>query len=317
MTVIGRNRWTAARLLAMFVVVGGAAWTGRYATGGALAPDQGGATTVPMPNRADSLKFAVLGDFGTGKAPQYRLAEQMARAHREFKFGLTLLVGDNLYGSERPQDFQRKFETPYKPLLDAGVVFRASLGNHDSREQRSYKPFNMNGELYYSFKAPAESVRFFALESTYPEPKQILWLEKELKASGEDWKIVFFHHPLYSSAGRHGSDTQLREKLEPLFVAYNVSVVFTGHDHVYERVKPQKGIPYFVTGSGGKLSPGDLDRRSDITARGFDTEETFLVVEISKDEMTFNAISRSGKIVDSGVIQRRQAPAKPPAPVPR
>lgn len=261
---------------------------------------------VAMPNANGSLKFGVLGDFGTGDAPQYQMGEQIAGVQRRYPFKLMLLVGDNLYGSERPQDFQKKFERPYKPLLDDGVEFRASLGNHDSREQRSYPAFNMKGELYYSFKAPAQSVRFFALESTYMDPNQIIWLEKELKSSTEDWKIAFFHHPPYSSAGRHGSDLQLREKLEPLFVAYNVSVVFTGHDHVYERIKPQKDITYFVVGSGGKVAPGDLRRGSPITARGFDSDYAFLIAEIVGDRLTFNAVARSGKVVDSGVVPRRQ-----------
>ena len=82
---------------------------------------------------------------------QYQLAEQMAILHGRFKYELVVLVGDNLYGAERPQDFQKKFEVPYKPLLDAGVKFYASLGNHDAREQRFYKLFNMGGKLYYTF----------------------------------------------------------------------------------------------------------------------------------------------------------------------
>ena len=263
------------------------------------------AIPLSMPNKAGSLKFGVLGDFGTGEPQQYEMAAQIARVHQQFKFNLMLLVGDNLYGSERPQDYQQKFEIPYKPLLDAGVQFRAALGNHDSREQRKYPKFNMNNEYYYSFKAPSESVRFIALESTYPTLEQIVWLEKQLKESNEDWKIVYFHHSLYCSAGRHGSDVQLRDKLEPLFVAYNVSVVFTGHDHVYERTKPQKDIVYFVAGSGGKVAPGDLVRNSRITAKGFDAEQAFLIAEISQDEMTFNAVSRTGKVIDSGKLTRR------------
>jgi len=280
---------------------------GTLASGWQTATDKVTAIPLTMPNKAGSLKFGVLGDFGTGEPEQYQMAAQMARVYQSFKLELMILVGDNLYGSERPQDFRLKFETPYKPLLDGGVVFKASLGNHDAREQRSYKPFNMNGELYYSFKAPAQSVRFFALESTYMEPQQLVWFEKELKGSNEDWKIAFFHHPLYSSAGRHGSDLQLRNRLEPLLVSYNVSVAFTGHDHVYERVKPQKDITYFVTGSGGKLAPGDLDQSSPIMAKGLDTEQAFLIAEIIGDEMTFNAISRSGKVIDSGTITRRKA----------
>ena len=188
---------------------------------------------------------------------------------------------------------------PYKPLLDAGVKFYASLGNHDAREQRYYKLFNMDGKLYYSFKPPKQNVRFFALESTYLEPEQIAWFEKELKDSNRDWKIPFFHHPPYSSGDRHGSDTRLREVLEPLFIKYNVSVVLTGHDHFYERVKPQNGIVYFVVGSGGQLRKGNIDKGSGLTAAGNDQDQAFMVGEINGDQMWFDAISRAGKVFDS------------------
>ena len=273
-----------------------------------IGPDTKAEPPVQLPNEDGSLKFVVFGDFGTASRWQYELGEQMLAHQQKFPFELVILTGDNLYGSERPQDFERKFEIPYKPLLDADVKFYAALGNHDDRNQRYYEHFNMEGNLYYSFKAPKQDVRFFALESTYPEPEQIEWVENELKGSGEDWKIMFFHHPLYSSGGRHGSDVRLREALEPLFLQYNVSVVFAGHDHFYERIRPQKGIAHFVVGSGGKLAVGDIDSRSPLTARGFDTDYAFLVAEVIDDQMYFNTISRAGQIVDSGIILRRQPP---------
>jgi hypothetical protein len=260
---------------------------------------------VPLPNRDGSFKFAVLGDFGTGSRAQYELADQMAKLHSTFKYEIVALVGDNIYGGERPQDFQRKFEVPYKPLLDAGVKFYASLGNHDAREQRYYKLFNMDGKLYYSI-SPHADIRFFMLESTYPEPEQIKWLENELKSSNSKWKIPVFHHPLYSSGDRHGSDLRLREVLEPLFLKYNVSVVLTGHDHFYERVKPQQGIVYFVVGSGGQLRAGNIDKSTGLTAKGFDTDLAFMAAEIEGDTMNFSVMSRRGLTVDSGVIARRQ-----------
>jgi predicted MPP superfamily phosphohydrolase len=260
-----------------------------------------------FPNTPGSLKFAVLGDFGVGTKQQYQLADQMAKTYAAFPFEIVVLVGDNLYGSERPQDFKKKFEIPYKALLDKGVKFYASLGNHDDRaEQTKYKLFNMDGKLHYTLRAPHQNVRFFMFESTYPDPDQIAWLEKELKDSQEEWKIPVFHHPLYSSGERHGSDTQLRDRLEPLFVKYGVSVVLTGHDHFYERVKPQKGITYFVTGSGGQLRVGNIDRSSGLTAAGNDTDNVFMVAEIIGDQMIFQAISRAGKVVDAGSIMRRK-----------
>jgi 3',5'-cyclic AMP phosphodiesterase CpdA len=163
----------------------------------------------------------------------------------------------------------------------------------------------MNGEHFYTF-SPAPDIRFFALETTYMEPAQVEWLAKELKSSSSDWKIVYMHHPLYSSGERHGSDLRLRAAIEPLLVNHNVSVVFAGHDHFYERVMPQKGILHFVIGSGGQLRRGNIDRASGITARGFDTDLAFLVAEIAGDQMTFQAISRTGAVVDSGTVTRRQ-----------
>jgi hypothetical protein len=264
------------------------------------------AIAITLPQREGSLKFAVIGDSGTGGRQQYEVGARMAEAHALFPFELVIMLGDNLYGSERPRDYEQKFERPYKPLLDAKVKFYASLGNHDDREQRLYKLFNMGGELYYSFKAPNEDVRFFALDSTYPDRRQIEWIERELKAADEDWKIAFFHHPLYSSGGRHGPSEDLRKVLEPLFLKYNVSAVFSGHEHFYERIVPQKGIFYMTSGGAAKLREGNIRPNSPFTAKGFDDDNHFVLIEIEGDEMFFQAISRRGDTVDSGSFRRRQ-----------
>ena len=262
---------------------------------------------LTLPNQEGALKFGVMGDFGTGKREQYQLGEQMARVRTQFPFELMITVGDNLYGGSKPRDFVQKFETPYKALLSAGVKFYASLGNHDSRQQSAYALFNMDGKTYYTFKAPKQDVRFFALESSYLDPAQLQWLERELQNSREDWKIPYFHHPLYSSGDRHGSDLVKRKALEPLFLKYGVTVVFSGHDHVYERVRPQQGITYFVVGSSGQLRKGNIDKGTGFTAYANAVEQAFLVAEISGDQLHFNAVSRTGKVIDSGVIERRKS----------
>ena len=258
-----------------------------------------------VPNLKDSLKFVAIGDNGTGDKPQYDLAEKMNAWRRQFPFELVIMLGDNIYGRQRPQDFIDKFENPYKPLLDAGVKFYAALGNHDSQENRFYKPWNMNGERYYTFSR--KNVKFFVLDSDYMDPKQLQWLDHELKTSRDDWKIAYFHHPLYSSGGRHGSEVDLRVTLEPLFVKYGVNAVYSGHDHVYERLKPQKGIDYFVSGAGGQLRKGNL-KPSAITAAAFDQDQSFMLVEVDGAELAFQTISRAGATVDSGVIHRGPRP---------
>jgi hypothetical protein len=299
-----RLRGLRLRILAATVVL--VAWSGAAEAPTTAQQAQTASSITPLPNAAGSFKFAVLGDFGTGDTPQYDLAQQMARVHERFPYGTVILVGDNLYGSERPQDFQKKFERPYKPLIDAGVKFYASLGNHDAREQRYYRLFNMDGQLYYAF-SPGPDIRFVALESTYLEPEQVRWAEKELSSSNARWKIVFFHHPLYSSGERHGSDLSLRDVLEPIFLKTGVSVVLNGHDHFYERVRPQKGIAYFVVGSGGQLRRGNIDTRTGITARGFDADRAFMAAEIDGDVLYFNTVSRTGEIIDSGTFRRRDS----------
>jgi predicted phosphodiesterase len=257
------------------------------------------AQELTLPLKTDSVRFAVIGDNGTGDAPEYEVGKQLAASHEKFPFTFVIMMGDNLYGSERPQDFVNKFEAPYKALLDAKVAFYATLGNHDDPNQRFYALFNMGGKRYYSFRK-GSNVRFFALDSNYMDPVQLAWLEGELKSSGSDWKIAYFHHPLYSS-GMHGSQTDLRVVLEPLFIKYGVSVVFSGHEHFYQRIKPQKGIHYFVSGSAGQLRSGDL-RPSEMTAAGFDTDRSFMLVEVAEKEMSFQTISRTGKTVDQGTI---------------
>ena len=262
--------------------------------------------TAAPPGRS-SVTFAVIGDSGTGDRVQYELAQQMAAVQARRPFDLVIMLGDNIYGRQQPGDFVQKFERPYKPLLDAGVRFYAALGNHDNERNRFYRPFNMGGERYYTFAV--RNVRFFVLDSDSLDPKQREWIETVLAASTDDWKICYFHHPLYSDGGRHGSQVDLRVVLEPLFVKYDVNVVFSGHDHVYERIKPQKGITYFVAGSAGQLRKGDL-HRSDLTAAAFDQDQAFVVVDIAGDELTFEAISRTGQVVDSGVIHREGRPWK-------
>ena len=257
------------------------------------------AQDVMLPNQSDSLKFAIIGDSGTGSSSQYKVAEKLIAA-RAYEF--VLMMGDNLYSGNGPKDYQKKFEEPYKPLLDSGLKFYAALGNHDNTDERNFKPFNMGGQRYYTFK-PKNGVRVFALDSNYMDQPQLQWLEKQLTASGSDWKICFFHHPLYSSGGTHGSDFQLRAQLEPLFLKHGVDAVFSGHEHFYERMKPQKGIYYFTSGGAAKLRDGDV-KKTDLTAKSFDTGYHFMLIEIAKDTMYFQAISDQGKIVDSGALTR-------------
>lgn len=271
-------------------------------TGAAAPANAALPSPLLLPMNDGSLRIAVFGDTGSGKEGQYDVGRMMTTYRTAYPFDTVIMVGDNIYGADKAADMRQKFEDVYKPMIDQGVTFRAALGNHDSSNQRYYELFNMKGEEYYRFEK--NGVAFYALNSNYIDKRQLDWLTSELATDTAKWKIAFFHHPPYSS-GFHGSSKKIREALHPLFIKYGVSVVFTGHDHFYERIKPQDGIQYFVTGSGGQLRKGDINKNSGLTAKGFDTDMAFMLVEFSKDDMYFQAISRTGVTVDSGVIKRR------------
>jgi hypothetical protein len=260
-----------------------------------------------LPNEKDSVKFAVIGDTGTGGSAQYQVAKLLSDSRARFPYEFVIMMGDNMYGGQGPADFVKKFEMPYKPILDAGVKFYASLGNHDDPAQRLYKPFNMDEKRYYTFRKG--DVEFFVLDSTYMTPAQVDWLKDVLQKSDAKWKIPYFHHPLYSSGKKHGSEDDLRVLLEPLFVANGVDVVFSGHEHFYERLKPQNGIYYITEGGSAKLREGNIRVGSEMTAKGFDTDNSFMLVEIAKDQLYFETISRRGQLVDSGTFVRREVTA--------
>jgi predicted phosphodiesterase len=275
------------------------------ATAPPVAVPLSAAATAPLalPRKEGSVKFAVIGDSGTGDQPQYETAHVLDEWRADFPFDIVLMLGDNIYGRSSPADYRRKFEDPYRALLDTGVKFYAVLGNHDDPGERFYESFNMKGQSYYSFKAPQGGVRFFALDSNYMDGKQLDWLEKELQTAGSDWKVCFFHHPLYSTGRKHGPDAELRRVLEPLLVKHHVDLVLAGHEHFYERMQPQHDIHYFISGAAGQLRRGNIEQ-SPLDARGFDQDLHFMLFEIAGDELYFQTVSRAGKTVDSGSFKR-------------
>jgi predicted phosphodiesterase len=233
----------------------------------------------------------------------------MAAFRERFKYDFVLMNGDNIYeGPATPEDYRIKFEEPYKALLDAGVKFYAVLGNHDDPKQVDYKPFNMDGDRYYTFTPPVDPitrwdtrVRFFALDSTNIDGEQMKWFEHEVTESRAEWKIAFLHHPLYTPGRYTLASRAHRFALESAFVNGGIDVVFSGHEHLYSRSEPQKGVLYFISGAAGSLREGDVSR-SNVIAKAYDNDFHFMLVEIADRGFYFQAINRAGKTVDAGSL---------------
>jgi acid phosphatase type 7 len=270
-----------------------------------------------------AVQFTAMGDFGTGGSDQARVLALLGRPTRHGELMLTL--GDNAYSSGTDAEFQSHMFTPMAALLRQTPLFTAP-GNHEY-ESSGAQPYLDNfyvtannpehTEFYYSFDWGP--VHFVSLDSScaigYPGPcdpnRQMAWFEDDIAATAQPWKVVFFHHPPWSS-GEHGSDLEMRRDYGPLFEEYGVDLVLTGHDHNYERSLPMKGdvvapagtrgVVYVVVGSGGaSLRPFPGSPPSWSAYR--DLVYGYLSVRADDSQLLGQLIDTNGIARDSFVIQ--------------
>ncbi len=255
------------------------------------------------------FRFVAVGDVGTGDRGQYAVARAMEQRWQASPFPVVLLLGDNIYENGEIEKIEEAFERPYADLLQKDVEFYATLGNHDVRaregeDQIAYPGYHMAAR-YYSFVK--QSVHFFVLDTNQaylddtrretPWNAQLQWLRKELRQSSAPWKVVFAHHPIYSS-GQHGSDADLQSALSPLFAEYGVQLYINGHDHNYERTEPINGTTYITSGNAAKLrSVG----KSSWTASAL-SELGFAAFDVHADRIVVKAFDTNGRAYDEAEI---------------
>lgn len=252
------------------------------------------------------LRFTVIGDYGTGGQGE----EEVANLIKSWNPDLIITTGDNNYPDgeadtidENIGQFFHSLIYPYKGSYGAGGQqnrFFPSLGNHDwnTAEVKPYLDyFTLPGnERYYDFTWG--SAHFFAIDSDSDEPDgiksdsvQAAWLHAKLSASDSPWKVVYFHHSPYSS-GKHGS----KEIMQWPFAEWGVDVVFSGHDHTYERIT-RDGILYFVNGLGGasRYNFEDIVEGSQVR---YNEDFGAMLVEVSEEVIQFQFINREGTVID-------------------
>ena len=260
-------------------------------------------TTPTTPAGKDLLlRFVSVADTGTGTRSQYAVADAIASYHSQNPFDLAILAGDNIYNDGEIKKIGAVFERPYHPLLKQGVKFHACLGNHDIRtangeHQVGYPGFNMQGR-YYTFRR--DPVQFFALDTNDNADwkTQLPWLEQELSRSNAPWKVVFGHHPVYTS-GLYGVNQTFIQTLTPLFQKYRVQLYINGHDHDYERTRPINGTTYLICGAGAATRPVF---RSEWTAHSA-SHLSFAAFEVYSNHIVVSGIGTDNTIFDQGRIQ--------------
>jgi len=265
-------------------------------------------SAVPIPKSKLLQRFAVLADTGTGSLNQYSVGRALAQYHTKNPFNTILLAGDNIYTNGEFSKIKPVFAIPYQDLLQRGVKFYASLGNHDVRTmngdlQVAYPEFNMQGQRYYTHGQG--DVRFFVLNTNdivnpqSPERvKQLDWLDRVLAASTAKWNIVYGHHNIYS-AGVYEVNKIMARDITPILKKHKVRLWINGHDHNYQRSKPIDGTTYMVCGGGGAgLYPVQPQSWTAFAK----SVHSFGIVEVYQDQILLTGIDSKGEIIDRGLV---------------
>lgn len=294
------------------------------------ARDLGPTYTVRMPpGRNSGFRFLAFGDSGNGGNGQYELATIMTQQ----KCDLVIHTGDLIYPAGAAHDYHLKFYDPYAPLI-ASTPFMASLGNHDCATDKGAPllkqfvlpqngPAGLETERNYWFDYG--NARFVALDTNRSvelgvisfedmKTKVAPWLRAALSADDARWKFVFFHHPPYTGS-THDADGQafVKDAFSAVMDETGVDMVFTGHNHLYERTAPIKGDKvvgegqgpvYVTTGAGGaSLYPEDLPS-PDYIRFYKDGVFSFTVIDLTADKLTLRQIDENEKVIDEYVIDK-------------
>jgi 3',5'-cyclic AMP phosphodiesterase CpdA len=288
------------------VEAAGQSWEGEFATAPPIGKD------VPF-------SFVVLGDSRNGIEQHRRVVERMSQEVPDFVLG----TGDMVDEGYRQDEWQQFFDVENQMLRDN--VYFPALGNHDRQGKgrtadtyRAYFSVPENGgdtERYYAFTYA--SARFLVLDSneySFALTDQTSWLERELIAARQDAAIrhifVVMHHPPFSIS-LHGGARDLRERWTPLFEKYQVSAVFSGHDHVYERAE-NAGIRYFVSGGAGaplyprRPKPNPVDAEA---VKKFERVLHYLRVTVTGNRIEVTAIRADGTPIETTTWTEGPAPA--------
>jgi hypothetical protein len=310
-----------------------------------LAAGQTDAYTITLGRRAlvraafrtnkpagEPFTFIVFGDSGRGGQEQYRLAARLTAVDPDF----LLHTGDVVYGAGERRDYRARFFVPYEELLRR-VNLWPCLGNHDLYEPSFGEPYREVFELPENGPPdqPAEhnywfdyaSARIAVVDSNVGEEalrdSVAPWLADTLTETGAAWKFVVLHHPPYTG-GHYEPDQRIQRTLVPVFERTGVDIVFSGHDHMYQRmhamragevVADGRGVVYIISGAGGARLYDALppDERPAYVAALNNEVHSFTSVSVGSDqELTLEQIDLNGKVLDDWTLDKTARPGQQP-----
>ncbi len=262
-----------------------------------------------------TLRFALTGDTGDDAEGPRKVADRILDLHRDKPLSTIFLLGDNLYEKGDFDDvLRRHFLNAYSPIIREGVPVHAVLGNHDysgghMKKEVSSPSLGMGGRRYYALTYGNNEVTFFIMdsESMLRDRAQILWLRRQLATCRSTWRILLMHRPIFASAMGHRPSKSRYNLLMPILTGANgVDLVLAGHNHVYERLAPHRGILFVVAGSGGSLNHGDWPSNPESRVR-YNQSRAFVGLAIQGKRLFLRAIDEDGTEVDFCVLEKTKA----------
>ena len=256
---------------------------------------------VPPEKEGFLFRFAVYGDNQRGVLIHRRIAKNILISGAE----VVLHVGDYVQDGRKDEQWDGQFLLPAAGLLDQ-TLFLGVQGNHDRNSPRYYQIVRPPGGRSW-FKALRYPVAFFGLDSNRRLAEQARWLERELAATEEPWKIVFFHEAPYASSWPWpGGALKTRKNFLPVLEAGGIDLVFTGHIHNYERFH-KNGIVYLITGGGGDTlaKPEQLENPYLVWS---DKRHHFCTADVFPDRIEVLARDLAGVPFDGVVVEKGENP---------
>lgn len=253
------------------------------------------------------FSFVVMGDTGSINLDQLAIAELLEK----YSYDFLLHTGDVVYPDGKESAYDLRFFFPYQKILTK-IPFFMTIGNHDAKTNNGAPYLNIfnlphnnpeNSELYYSFEwGNALFISLDSILSPYDEGStQYNWLVQQLTESKHTWKFVFFHVPLFTSSKRHIDG--MREAWAPVFEKYKVDIVFSGHDHYYERL-PIQAVNYIISGGGGASINKDREYERHPASVKLLKKHHFLMVDLKPSSIKLRAIDIKNRIIDEFDLQK-------------
>ena len=267
-------------------------------------------TTAPKPG-TKNWRMVAYGDNRTYPETHKRIVAQILKLNPS----MIIHSGDLVASGDHYEQWKEQYFDPMRGLSENITVF-PSLGNHEKNSHFYYDYMSLpdeNGESYYSFDYG--NAHFIALNSNAREApfdidsEQTQWLIRDLKENKDaEWKIVFFHHPLFRCHPSRGIEPQ-RWVWQEVFEEYGVDLVINGHDHYYQRTyaignyqgKPSRGVYHLISGGGGAPNYPVVPK---VHAANRRSVHHITVMDFQDDRIVGRAIDDKGNIFDAFVYDK-------------